>query len=135
VETALAAGHWDTVADRDAQATYNRMTRSELVEAAPGYEWSIWARALAGSDSFLDGLVVRQPSYLTTIDSVWQSTPLADLVLWQTWHVVHARAPYLTEEIVAENFDFYGRTLTGAEELRERWKRGVALTEGLLGEA
>ncbi|QGH70113.1 M13 family metallopeptidase [Pseudactinotalea sp. HY158] len=135
VETALAAGHWDTVRDRDAQATYNRVSRSELVELAPGYEWSIWARALAGSDALLDELVVRQPSYLTTVDSVWGSTPLADLVLWQSWHVVHARAPFLTEAVVAENFDFYGRTLTGAQELRDRWKRGVSLTESLLGEA
>src|SRR5699024_7260538 len=61
--------------------------------------------------------------------------PLEDLVLWQTWLVISSRAPYLGEEIVEENFGFYGRTLTGAQELRERWKRGVALTEGLVGEA
>src|SRR3712207_7502447 len=54
---------------------------------------------------------------------------------WMAYHVVSARAPYLNEELVEANFDFYGRTLTGAQELRDRWKRGVALVQGVLGEA
>src|SRR5699024_9841776 len=65
----------------------------------------------------------------------WESLDTDSLRLWLTWHVVHARAPYLPAEFVDENFDFYGRELTGAEELRERWKRGVGLVEGALGEA
>src|SRR3712207_9020549 len=54
---------------------------------------------------------------------------------WMAYHVVSARAPYLNEELVEANFDFYGRTLTGAPELRDRWKRGVALVQAVLGEA
>ena len=44
-------------------------------------------------------------------------------------------APYLTDDFVEANFDFYGRTLNGTPELRARWKRGVSLVEGALGEA
>src|SRR3712207_8686438 len=54
---------------------------------------------------------------------------------WMAYHVVSARAPYLSAELVEANFDFYGRTLTGAQELRDRWKRGVALVQAVLGEA
>src|SRR3712207_5348010 len=54
---------------------------------------------------------------------------------WMAYHVVSARAPYLSTDLVEANFDFYGRTLTGAQELRDRWKRGVALVQGVLGEA
>ena len=57
---------------------------------------------------------------------------------WKTWlliHVLRAAAPYLTDDFVEANFDFYGRTLNGTPELRARWKRGVALVEGAIGEA
>src|SRR5690606_27598709 len=67
--------------------------------------------------------------------NAWAELPVQDWQLWMVYHVVSARAPYLTDEIVEANFDFYGRALTGAQEVRERWKRGVALVEGALGEA
>ena len=54
---------------------------------------------------------------------------------WLAWHVVHAHAPYLSCAVVEENFDFYGRTLSGVPQMRERWKRGVGLVEEALGEA
>ena len=54
---------------------------------------------------------------------------------WLAWHVVHAHAPYLSAAVVEENFDFYGRTLSGVPQMRERWKRGVGLVEEALGEA
>src|SRR5690625_4793208 len=137
VEAALAQGHWDNVTARDAQKSYNPTTREELLRAAPAFDWSGWAGALSGGrgDGLLDELIVRQPPFLKRFSAVFAETDLQDLVLWQTWHVVSARAPYLNDEIVAENFDFYGRTLTGAQELRERWKRGVSVTESLVGEA
>ena len=49
--------------------------------------------------------------------------------------MLRAAAPYLTDDFVETNFDFYGRTLNGTPELRARWKRGVALVEGAIGEA
>src|SRR5690606_4215664 len=49
------------------------------------------------------------------------------------WRVIHARAFLLTDELVAEDFEFYGRTLSGTQEIRERWKRGVSVVENLMG--
>ena len=54
---------------------------------------------------------------------------------WLTWHLLSSAAPYLSSPFVQENFAFYGTTLTGIPVLKERWKRGVALVEGALGEA
>ncbi|HEX2551950.1 MAG TPA: M13-type metalloendopeptidase, partial [Nocardioidaceae bacterium] len=79
--------------------------------------------------------VVRQPSYLEAMSDALADIPLDDWKAWLTWHVVSAAAPYLSDGFVRENFEFYSRTLTGAQELKERWKRGVALVDGLLGEA
>ena len=61
--------------------------------------------------------------------------PLEDWQAWLTFHLISCRASYLTDDLVEANFDFYGRTLTGAQELRDRWKRGVSVVQGVLGEA
>lgn len=134
LETKLAGHHWDVVRDRDATLTYNPTTLADLSEQAPGFDWAAWAEALGVTPGAFDHLVVREPSYTTGFAALWQELPPLDWQLWMTYHVISARAPYLTDEIVEANFDFYGRTLTGAQEVRERWKRGVALVEGALGE-
>jgi putative endopeptidase len=60
---------------------------------------------------------------------------MADWRDWLRWQVVHGWAPYLPQAFVEENFDLYGRTLSGVPQIRDRWKRGVTLVEGALGEA
>ncbi|WP_019137601.1 M13 family metallopeptidase [Cellulomonas massiliensis] len=135
LETKLAAAHWDVVADRDADRTYNPTTLVALANRAPGFDWHAWARALGAPEGSLDELVVREPSYAEAFAELWQSEPLEDWKAWLTYHVVSDRAPYLSDEVVQANFDFYGRTLTGAQEVRDRWKRGVSLVQGVLGEA
>jgi putative endopeptidase len=135
LETKLASHHWDVVRDRDATLTYNPMTLDALAESAPGFDWRVWATALGAPAGALEDVVVREPEFATGFAELWTSEPLADWQLWMTYHLITARAPYLTDAIVEANFDFYGRVLSGAQEVRERWKRGVALVEGALGEA
>ncbi|SED80384.1 M13 family metallopeptidase [Ruania alba] len=135
LETRLAGGHWDQVRCRDAQATYNRMSFDELVELAPSFDWRAWAESLGASEEALAEVVVRQPDFLAELSRAWESESVEVWRLWLTWRVIRGRAPYLGSEIVEENFDFVGRTLTGAPEIRERWKRGVTLVQGVLGEA
>ena len=135
VETALAAGHWDKVRAREADQINNPMSWEEVVASAPGFDWDLWRASTGVPQGAFDRLIVAMPSYLTDFARAWESLDVDSLRLWLTWHAVHARAPYLPAAFVDENFDFYGRTLTGAEELRDRWKRGVSLVEGSLGEA
>ncbi|MGI8993013.1 MAG: M13 family metallopeptidase [Nocardioidaceae bacterium] len=133
LETRLAAGHWDTVQSRDVVKTYNLMTRDELAAIAPAYHWSAWTGGLQAPAGAFEEVVVRQPSYLSTLSEALDQVPLDDWKAWLSWHVVHSGAPYLSRDFVRENFEFYGRTLSGAEEIRERWKRGVALVDTALG--
>lgn len=140
LETKLAAAHWDVVRRRDAELSYNLTTFAELTAESPEFDWAAWTDALSagvdrpGTELFAE-VVVRQPDYLRTFARLWASEPLADWQAWASWRIIRARAAYLTDEIVEESFDFNGRTLTGAQENRERWKRGVALVQDLLGEA
>ena len=132
LETKIAAGHWDVVKRRDAELSYNLLTLDQL---PAGFDWSAWIGALGGTSEQFDEIVVRQPDFLTTLTELWTSEDLDDWKAWATWNVIRSRAPYLTQALVDENFAFYGKTLTGAEEIRERWKRGVSLVQDLLGEA
>jgi endothelin-converting enzyme/putative endopeptidase len=135
VETRLSQGHWERAETRDVQKTYNLLTLAELQGLCPEFDWEAFIRNLGGSDSTIAEVCVRQPSYLEHL-----STALAELSIeqWRTWlafRVVRMAAPYLPGEFVETNFDFYGRTLSGTPELRERWKRGVAVVEGSIGES
>ncbi|MBY6677187.1 M13 family metallopeptidase [Rhodococcus sp. BP-332] len=136
LETALAAGHWDVVKRRDADLSYNLTTLASLRADAPGFEWGAWIEGLgADADRHFAEIVVRQPEFLTTFAELWSTRSLDDWKAWATWRILHSRAPYLTSAVVDENFAFYGRTLTGTETNRERWKRGVSLVQDLMGEA
>ena len=135
LETRLAAHHWDVVRDRDADLTYNPMTLADLAERAPGFDWRVWAGALGAPEGALEHLVVREPDFAVGVARLWQERPAEQWRAWLRYHLISARAPFLGDDLVQANFDFYGRTLSGTQELRERWKRGVSLVEGALGEA
>jgi len=135
LETALAGQHWDVVKDRDAELTYNATTLADLAEEAAQFDWRAWAHALGAPEGSMDRLVVREPDFARGFAALWEAQPLADWKDWMAFHAISARAAFLTEELSQANFDFYGRTLTGAQEQRERWKRGVSFVEGVLGEA
>ncbi|RVW02546.1 M13 family metallopeptidase [Rhodococcus spongiicola] len=135
LETAIAAGHWDVVKRRDAELSYNLTTLDDLQSGHTGFDWAAWISGLQATEEQLAEIVVRQPSFVESFTELWTSRPIDDWKAWATWRILHARAPYLTDAIVAEDFAFYGKTLSGTEENRERWKRGVSLVQDLLGEA
>ncbi|MCA1782739.1 MAG: M13 family metallopeptidase [Dermatophilaceae bacterium] len=135
LETRLATGHWDTVSNRDPVKTYTLVDAAGLDALAPDLDWAAYADGLGAPADILDAVIVRQPSYLTAAAEAVCDMPLSTWREWLTWRVLHARAPYLTDGIVAESFDFYGHTLSGVPENRERWKRGVSVVEGAIGQA
>jgi endothelin-converting enzyme/putative endopeptidase len=135
VETRLSQGHWERAETRDVQKTYNLLTLDDLQALCPAFDWSAFIRNLGGSEQTIAEACIRQPSYLEHLSAALQEVPIEDWRDWLAARVIRAYAPYLSAEFVETNFDFYGRTLGGTPELRERWKRGVALVEGSIGEA
>ncbi|GAC57771.1 putative metalloendopeptidase [Gordonia hirsuta DSM 44140 = NBRC 16056] len=136
LETALAEHHWDVVRRRDAQATYNLHSYDELVAAAAGFDVGAWITAVAGDDAVPGAFAevnVGQPSFLTAAARLLAERPLDDWKTWLRWRLLRSAAPYLSPEFVDENFAFYGTTLSGAPENRDRWKRGVGLVEDAMG--
>jgi putative endopeptidase len=144
LETAIAGFHWDNVQSRDSEKTYNLTTWHAVVTAASlasdrtgavGPDLNRWLDALDAPKGAFDELVLRQPSFLEGVASLLSAGRLGEWTDWLRWQVIRSSAPYLSDAFVEANFDFYGRTLTGTPELRDRWKRGVSLVEGAMGEA
>ena len=135
LETQIAACHWDQVKDRDAEATYNKKSFTELTSLAPAFNWQLWITASNTPSEVLEQVVVRQPSYFEGLSKLIQSFDTDKWRSWLTWHIISGASPYLNKALVDENFSFYGTTLSGIPKLKERWKRGVGLVEGALGEA
>jgi putative endopeptidase len=137
LETDIAGHHWDQVKDRDATLAYNKTTRAELEELAPNFHWDLWAAHAQIPAIAFDSLNIHEPSFFSGLSSM-----LADFdnrrgawISWLKWNVISSSAAYLTDDIVQQNFSFYGTTLSGTPQIRERWKRGVSLVQGSLGEA
>jgi putative endopeptidase len=137
LETEIASHHWDQVKDRDATLTYNKTTRAELEVLAPNFLWDTWAANAQIPAVAFDLLNIHEPSFFSGLSSM-----LADFdqrrdiwVSWLKWNLISGSAAYLTDEIVQQNFSFYGTTLSGTPQIRDRWKRGVSLVQGSLGEA
>ncbi|MCJ1715001.1 M13 family metallopeptidase [Curtobacterium sp. VKM Ac-2922] len=135
LETALAGKHWDNVATRDSQKTYNKLPWSEVAALAPGIDLQGWWQAIDAPAGAFETVVVREPSFLTGLAELLQSEDLQVWKDWLAWQVIRGSAPYLTKAFSATSFSFYGTALTGAPKQRDRWKRGVSLVEGAMGEA
>lgn len=135
LETELATHHWDNVKSRDAVATYNLKTWDEL-QALAGVDLAPWRDAIApGFPDAFSEVVVYQPSFIEGLGSLLVEERLEDWKAWLRFQIVHGAAAFLSDDFVDENFSFYGTQLTGVPVNRERWKRGVGLSEAALGEA
>jgi putative endopeptidase len=140
LETQIAAQHWDNVKSRDSEKTYNLFDWADAEalfsgDAKDGADLGIWQKALGAPDGALAEVVLRQPSFTSGLAGLLTEDRLEAWKDWLAWQIIHGAAPYLSGDFVEANFDFYGRTLTGTPQMRARWKRGVSLVEGAMGEA
>ncbi len=133
LETDIAATHWDKVTLRDPRKTYNLMDRPDALDLLPALE--LWLDALGVGAAESAELVIATPDFFRGQAPLLVEARLEDWKAWLAMRTIAAAAPYLSAAFVDENFAFHGTTLSGTPSVRDRWKRGVALVEGALGEA
>lgn len=134
-ETALASHHYDVVKLRDAEQTNNVLSWEEFQSTTPGFNWEDALEVCGITAQNAPKLLVYTPGALQGFAQLWQDTPLDTLQEYLVWQTILARAPYLSAGLVETQFNFYGKVLAGKEEMRPRWKRGIDLVDGILGEA
>ena len=137
LETEIARVHWPRTELRNRDKTYNVYTLDALEENFPGLDWREMFAAGDLDLAKLDKVNVTTPSAIEGLIRIINETPLDAWKDYLTFHLISGNASLLTEEIDEANFDFFGRTLNGQPEQRDRWKRGVQLvgSRNGLGEA
>jgi len=132
-EIELASASQDKVARREPKNLDHKMTRAELAALAPGFDWEKYFAAL-GAPAF-ENVNAASPAFLTELGALAAKEPIERWKTYLRWQLVRARAALLPKAFVDQDFAFYGKTLTGALELKPRWKRCVEFADGQLGEA
>ena len=135
LETQIASFHRDAVSNRDPLLADHPMTWKELCNSYPSFPWEEWASSAHLPTDKVDTLNVSQPDFLEHATALWAQTDLETLKLWMEHSLIDEYAMLLSSEFIEASFNFHGRALSGTEELRPRWKRGLSLVSSLLGEA
>jgi len=131
LETAIAKVHASQVETNDVEKGNNHWPRADFATKAPGIDWDgFWDSAgLAAQPTF----VVWQPRAVSGISKLVASQPLDTWKEYLTFHSLDRHSAFLPKAFVDQNFAFYGTALSGTPEQQQRWKRGVASTNGALG--
>ena len=133
IETALAKASLTRVERRDPYKLFHKMTRAELQAITPSFNWNAYFTA-AQAPAFRQ-LNVAQPAFFRELETQLKTDSLDDLKSYMRWHLVHAKARFLSSAFVNTDFNFSGKYLRGTTELQPRWKRCVQLVDHTLGEA
>ena len=132
-ETAVAKLQWPIEKRRDVDATYNPRTKAQLLTYAPGFPWQTFleAQQLGGRKD----VVLSELTAIRDLAKLFDHTPVPTLKAFLTFHYLNDNAPYLPQRFDRARFAFYGQTMRGQPQQRERWKRGVDAVDGAVGEA
>jgi len=133
LETEMAKVFMDKNDLRDPHKTYNYMSTEDLQKIIPAVDVKTYFKNIGLQT--IDSLNVGQPDYVKGLNKILQSTDLQTVKAYLALQVVNDAAPYLSNDFVQTNFDFYGKTLSGKTEMKPRWKRVVSTVDGCLGEA
>jgi predicted metalloendopeptidase len=133
IEAEIAQAHWDKVDNRDPVKAYNPYAIDELQKLGNNFDWTA-TRETLGIDG-VDKLIITQPSYFEALDGMIASVPLEDWKSYLTFRLMDSMALHLDETTAAARFDYRNRILNGQQQQRPRWKMGISMVNGMVGEA
>lgn len=118
---------------RDTQKNYNKMSYEEFVHSNDAFDWDSYFEAIGLQD--VKELDVKQLAYYQNLAKVLKDISLDDQKYYLAFNLLDKAAPYLSDDFVMANFDFYGKVMSGKEMIEPRWKRALATVNRSLGEA
>lgn len=133
IEKRIAEKSFDNVQQRDPAANYHKFTYDSLKTEYSTLPWDVFFDSLGIKG--VSSVNVAQTEPLKEVAAIFEQEPLEDILAYMQWNVINSTAGELNDELSAQNFDFYGRTLSGAQEQRPRWKRALGVVNATLGEA
>jgi putative endopeptidase len=133
LERRIAEAHWAPERQRDIRQIYNPMNREQLNALAPEFAWETTLQQLGLGN--VPTVVAAETTAIDAIGDMLASVPLDTWKDWMTFHFLNSNASYLPRAFDEAQFNFYSRTLRGVEQQRDRWKRGIGLVNGAMGES
>ena len=133
IETRLAKKSFSAVEQRNPAANYHMLTLDELKKQIAGFDWDAYLNAVGVKG--VTSLNVSQIEPVKEAVAIINSLPMDKQKAYLQWKLIDGAAGYLSDDFVAQNFDFYGRVLSGKKEDQPRWKKAVGTVNGVLGEA
>ena len=133
IETELAKAAMDPVARRDPKNLNNPMTLAQVKALTPSFDWDSYLKLVKSPAT--PKIIVNSPDFFKSLEAMLKAHSLEEWKTYLRWHMLDGSAGALSDAFVKENFNFYGRTLSGAQELQPRWRRCVRTVDGNLGEA
>lgn len=134
LETRLATAQWTRVQNRDAEKTYNRYDLAALAALTPAIDWKIFLAGAQVPAGKVAAINVTQPSYFEALGKAVADVPVADWRVYLRYKLLSVYAPDLFDRFVKLHFDFTQKTVSGIEEIKPRWKRGVDTVESGIGD-
>ena len=133
IETRLATVSSSREQLRNPVANYNKISIKELSDIAPEIDWLSYFPAIGIKD--IQDLNLAQLQPMKEVNAIIKDYPITDIRYYLIWNLVHSSSSFLSDDFSDAAFDFYGKTLSGKEQQKERWKRAVDVIDGTLGEA
>lgn len=133
LETAMAKAQMDNIKRRDPKNINNKMSLAQVRALTPSIDWDAYLKATNAPAS--DHYIVTSPDFFRALEKLINDQSLDHWKTYMRWQVIHRSAPYMMKAMDEENFDFFARTLAGAEEQEPRWRRCVRAADRDLGEA
>jgi putative endopeptidase len=133
IETALAKASLTRVERRDPYKLFHKMTRAELQALTPSFQWPAYFAALQAPP--ITRINVAQPAFYREFDTQLKTNSLDDIKVYMRWHLIHAKARFLSSAFVDADFNFSSKYLRGVTAMQPRWKRCVQTVDHTLGEA
>ena len=133
IETELAGASRSRVELRDPDKNYNKFAGHDFAVKTPALLWNIYYADRNMSVPAYE--IVGQPEFFQALNNLIQTRPISDWQVYLRWHLLHASAPFLAAAVEQENFNFYGKVLSGQPEQEPRWKRSAHVIDGSIGEA
>ena len=135
VETALAKVSKSSTELRDVAANYNKMTIQNFESNYPHVGLTQLLNAEGVKSEYFKELVVGQPAFVKGADKILSEMTADEMRAYMEWDVILSAAGYLSDDVIAANFDFFGKTMSGRKEDHPRWKRATSQVESQMGEA
>lgn len=133
LETRLAKASMTRLEQRDPHKTYNKITTKALAELSPSFDWKRYFISSGIGDP--GEINLNQPLFVREVSAVLNEIPVEDWKVYLRWNLINSTASYLSDDFVNAKFDFYGRAMSGTEQMRPRWKRVLGVTSEALSEA